>query len=486
MEKHLKYKPEPCNVLDLQAVHSSQVATTTYSRSTTDPYYMSRDDLFKYFMCSQEWHHLLGASSSATGVSADISVPSVPRTQNEGVVPLESKAPHVHSLTSFALSEHRMVSSFRHQAVTIAAAQARLTPRHFMSAQQLLKRFLNDPLAKFKSTEQCIGATLVLEQVVNLLVVLPTNAGKSLFYQLAAFSDPDRVVIVVIPLVALLMESVEKCKARGIHCAAYNPSMSPHTDLFSLVFVSVEFLSQPGFGVYMHTIHESGLLSQIFFDEAHVTLTAHSYRPCIDSVVLLSPLRVQKVLMTATLPCAWEKDLESRFGFPFATLRRSTTRPEISYVVEVVRIIKDMQVRCISLVRDNMHFPDKGIVFVMTKNEVHKIAASLEEATGQQIAYYHSDLTKEERMAQVDKWRSNRATFIVATSGFGQGVDYPHVRMVIHYGLSHNMIDFAQETGRAGRDGKRAVCITIYCRLYSSKVLGYLSHTGKQDVEELD
>jgi len=41
------------------------------------------------------------------------------------------------------------------------------------------------------------------------------------------------------------------------------------------------------------------------------------------------------------------------------------------------------------------------------------------------------------------------------------GVDVPNVRFVVHIGGSHSLLDYLQETGRAGRDGKPALAVTI-------------------------
>lgn len=44
----------------------------------------------------------------------------------------------------------------------------------------------------------------------------------------------------------------------------------------------------------------------------------------------------------------------------------------------------------------------------------------------------------------------------------GVGIDIPNVRMVIHLGGMCSLCDFAQESGRAGRDGQPALSIVIH------------------------
>jgi superfamily II DNA helicase RecQ len=43
---------------------------------------------------------------------------------------------------------------------------------------------------------------------------------------------------------------------------------------------------------------------------------------------------------------------------------------------------------------------------------------------------------------------------IVATSELGTGVDFPGITLILHVDIPWGMIDFAQESGRAGRQGE--------------------------------
>lgn len=45
---------------------------------------------------------------------------------------------------------------------------------------------------------------------------------------------------------------------------------------------------------------------------------------------------------------------------------------------------------------------------------------------------------------------------LVATAALGMGVDVPDVELIIHWGSSISVLDYWQEVGRAGRDGRAA------------------------------
>ena len=57
---------------------------------------------------------------------------------------------------------------------------------------------------------------------------------------------------------------------------------------------------------------------------------------------------------------------------------------------------------------------------------------------------------------------SGNVRVVFATTSLSMGIDFAHVKYVIHYGPSNNLTSHLQEAGRGGRDGNQAFHITLY------------------------
>lgn len=104
-----------------------------------------------------------------------------------------------------------------------------------------------------------------------------------------------------------------------------------------------------------------------------------------------------------------------------------------------------------------------AIVYCRTKVNCEDVAAQL-KLQGIPAKPYHSGLTAKERAEIESAWMDEQVLVICATISFGMGIDKANVRAVIHYNMSQSLANYYQESGRAGRDGKKA-----YCRLYYSQ-----------------
>src|SRR5260370_29830325 len=102
-----------------------------------------------------------------------------------------------------------------------------------------------------------------------------------------------------------------------------------------------------------------------------------------------------------------------------------------------------------------------GIVYVGTRARAERLAQLL-RANNISAHAYHGGLRTAERHNIQELFMSGEIDVVCCTNAFGMGVDKQDIRFVIHYDHPASIEAYAQETGRAGRDGKDAFAILLY------------------------
>jgi hypothetical protein len=70
--------------------------------------------------------------------------------------------------------------------------------------------------------------------------------------------------------------------------------------------------------------------------------------------------------------------------------------------------------------------------------------------------------TPAEKKQILNRWiQAPDTPYIVATTALAEGFDYPHIRLVMNIDDPESLVIFAQESGRAGRDGKLAYSMVL-------------------------
>ena len=219
----------------------------------------------------------------------------------------------------------------------------------------------------------------------DVLVVMPTGAGKSLCYQLPALMRDD-LTVVVSPLVSLMQDQVEGLeRAAPGRAALVNAQQDPAANRAAiaraaagevrLLYVAPERFSSPGFLEAMRDV-EVGLF---VVDEAHcVSQWGHDFRPdyfrLADAARWLGARTIVASTATATPQVA--ADIAARLGLRDPV--RVTTgfdRPNLSFAVVPCRGPADKRARLAAALADPAARP--AIVYAGTRADTARISADL-------------------------------------------------------------------------------------------------------------
>ena len=98
----------------------------------------------------------------------------------------------------------------------------------------------------------------------------------------------------------------------------------------------------------------------------------------------------------------------------------------------------------------------RGICFVRTKT----IGSCIQPQLG--CHFYHADLDHLRRDQEITEWSQEVDSLtLVATAALSAGLDYPSIHLILHVDAPGGLVDYAQETGRADRDGLPSVCMVL-------------------------
>ncbi|MDD1417596.1 RecQ family ATP-dependent DNA helicase [Dolichospermum sp. ST_sed1] len=351
-----------------------------------------------------------------------------------------------------------------------------------VSCQSFLHYFGID---KFRANQEKAVNSILNNQ--NPLLIMPTGGGKSLCYQLPAlmlFKQQKGLTVVISPLQALMADQVIDLENKGLNFATFinaNLKISERHEriqqildgTIGLIYISPEQLRS----LSIRSLFEERPPSLWVIDEAHcISQWGHDFRPdyryipkFIKELLYKNreyPLPLPRLaLMTATATVAVRQDIKqllSNYEINIQELDNNSIRENLKYDVRPVSSETEKETFIIKQVQKILTQQDGCVlVYTTTRKKAEKLAAKLNKC-GIKARHYHGKIPKYEKEEVLQEFKSKELNVVTATCAFGMGINRDDVRAVIHHSMSANLENYIQESGRAGRDEKPAICSLLF------------------------
>ncbi|KAF9513989.1 hypothetical protein BS47DRAFT_1392880 [Hydnum rufescens UP504] len=345
----------------------------------------------------------------------------------------------------------------------------------------LLRQVLQDRRADFRVLQQYQTYRLIKERRFNFFWIAPTGIGKTLPFILAMRSWPQSVVgVIVVPFMALRHDMVRRMRAAGLSCDTLRKgNVCPDVQV---IVCGLSHLNGDHFKNHLSSLANARRLGAIMYDEAHGLLDDSQYRPEYITALrfLLGLTHTVVFMLSGTMPPQSMPFLfEEKMGLgveelgSFRTLRLPTNRLNLFYQLSSIQIEGRVEPNeaggriAINLARQlekELKDDERGLVVFVSKTW----CSTLSEEN--RYPCIHGDVEASDRSKILEAYRSGKHKVLCINKACIEGIDFPRIRFVIHANIPKGLLDWAQASGRGGRDGEPCLCLTLNVVYRSGRV----------------
>lgn len=325
------------------------------------------------------------------------------------------------------------------------------------------------------------GQREILEAVFagrDVLGLMPTGGGKSLTYQLPALFLPHPVVVVS-PLIALMQDQQERAAEAEIAVEKIDSTVSLKASqqtvenleegTSQLVYTTPEQLEKPEF---LAELKGTGGVSLFVVDEAHcISQWGHDFRPAYLGLGYAREALGNPPLLALTATATTQvvdEILQVLHAKTAKVVNTGSERTNLQLFVHPT-VSQDAKLARIGALLEKEE--GTGIIYTASTRSADALHDWL-KAHNISVGRYHGKMKLRDReQAQLEFMRGDHKVMI-ATKAFGLGIDKADIRFVYHFEFPDSLETYAQEAGRAGRDGQPSRAALLY-RLEDKRIQTY-------------
>jgi len=337
----------------------------------------------------------------------------------------------------------------------------------------------------------------ILPAKKDLLISLPTGAGKSLLFQgpalfRSAFSC--KLSIVISPLRALMQDQVDALWNKGFYSnVEFLSADKSHVEIrdiyrriaggeIALLYITPERFRSRAFenSLFTRLDADSGL-EFVIFDEAHcISQWGQEFRPDylnagrkIADISNTPSFNLRKLLFSATISDqVYEEICTVMPGIQLVDGTEKSYNPVRDHISISFKhnIIDDERLNEVAEYLKSGKFNPKlsrAIIFVKSRRKTEECALLMPDCLkdnfggscdfSDKVGGFHAGMDAEDRKETYEKFKNGEIVILFATKAFGMGMDIPNIHYIAHYSPPSTFEDFLQEIGRAGRNEEKRI-----------------------------
>lgn len=365
-----------------------------------------------------------------------------------------------------------------------------------LAADPFFTRITSHPKYRTSGQQAAARAVVSLPDGATLIAMLPTGSGKTeVALCLADHRGDGALTLVIVPTVALAYDFERRFLE---HYRRNNPKMRASVDFAwtsqtgeeardrikmrilrgtqRILVTSPESMSRALRRVLLMSAH-AGRIGGLVIDEAHlVTQWGREFRPefrtltgirdeIIASADKSGHPAPKTLLLSATLGPGELVDLDTLFARPgpCVLIAANALRAEPDIWISASGTEEERAGKVMDALA---HLPRPAVIYVTSPETAEEWQRRLREVGYRRTALVTGRTSPTERSQVLADLRTGdgsggRVDLVIGTSAFGLGIDYQHVRTVVHACQPETVDRWYQEVGRGGRDGDVAAALLL-------------------------